>query len=124
MTFNPGSLIAVLSGLAVAPLAYAAEPVKLTKDETQKVLSGKSMNYGGKSGRPIVIFFADNGNVTQRTGNGQPSTGTWTVEDDGRFCIKITKGTYPDVCRNMMRTEAGLALSDAKGNLIPIEGME
>lgn len=118
--FSPMALLVAL----VAPPSHAADPVRLTKDETQQALSGKSMNYGGKGGRPIVTFFAANGNVTQRAGNAEPSTGTWNVEDDGRFCIKIIKGRFPDVCRHVLRTDAGLALSDAKGNLIPIEGME
>ena len=124
MTIDGLFPLALLSALVVAPLAHAADPVRLTKDETQQALSGKTMNYGGKEGRPIRIFFAANGNVSQRTGNADPSTGNWTVEDDGRYCIKIIKGKFPDVCRHVLRTDAGLVLSDSKGNLIPIDGIE
>lgn len=35
--------LALFSALVAAPLAHAADPVKLTKEETQQTLSGKSL---------------------------------------------------------------------------------
>lgn len=116
--------LALLSALVAAQLAHAADPVRLTKDETQRALSGKTINYGSKAGNSVRTYFAANGNLTQRVGNADASTGTWSVEDDGRFCIKIIKGRASDVCRSVLRTDAGLALTDSKGTLIPIDGVE
>ena len=105
--------LALFSALVAAPLAHAADPVKLTKEETQQTLSGKSLTYKGREGAILTYFSAD-GNVTHRTfTSSRTSTGTWTVEDDGRYCIKIIKGTAPDGCRYLMRTDTGSGISES-----------
>ena len=105
--------IALFSALLFAPLAHGADAVKLTKEETQQTLSGKSITYKGREGA-IQTYFAADGNVTHRSfTNSRTSTGTWTVEDDGRFCIKIVKGTGADSCRFLMRTDTGFGMSDS-----------
>ena len=50
------------------------------------------------------------------------SSGTWTVEDNGRFCIKIISGTAVDQCRSLYKTDAGYSLSaPARGaDLVPV----
>ncbi len=101
------------SALLVAPLAQGADPVKLSKDETQQTLSGKSITYKGREGA-VQAYFAADGNVSLRTfTSSRTSTGTWTVEDDGRFCIKVSKGTANDSCRFLMRTDTGFGMSDS-----------
>ncbi len=113
MTNNKLLPLALFSALVAAPPAHAADPVKLTKEETQQTLSGKSVTYKGREGAILTYFSAD-GNVTHRTfTSSRTSSGTWTVEDDGRYCIKITKGTAPDVCRYLMRTDAGYGISES-----------
>jgi hypothetical protein len=114
MMMNKKRLPLVLfSAFVVAPLAHAAEAVKLSKEETQKTLSGKSITYKGREGA-LQTYFAPDGNVTHRSfTSSRTSTGTWTVEDDGRFCIKIIKGTGNDSCRFLMRTDTGFGMSDS-----------
>lgn len=52
--------------------------------------------------------------MTHRTfTSSRTSTGTWTVEDDGRYCIKIIKGTAADGCRYLMRTDTGFGISES-----------
>jgi hypothetical protein len=126
MTMHRLFRLALLPALLAAPLAHATDPVRLSKEETQQALSGKSMTYGGRSGAQIMTFFSADGKVTQRTlTSSRTSSGTWTVEDDGRFCLKIISGTGSDACRHLLRTDTGFAMSTAQGGgTITIDKLE
>jgi hypothetical protein len=118
--------LAFISALAATSLAYAADPVTLTKEETQQALSGKSITYGGRSGTTAMTYFSPDGKVTVRTmTSSRVSSGTWTVDDEGRFCVRIISGTAGDYCRHLMKTDTGYAMSTSRGGgMIPIEKME
>ena len=125
MTINGLLPLALFSVALAAPLAHAADPVKLTKEETQQALSGKSITYSAR-GTTVTSIFAPDGKLTVRPMSAaRLSAGTWTIDDEGRFCVKIISGTAADSCRYLMKTDTGYAMSNAQGGgVIPIEKME
>ena len=113
--FRLARRLGLVSVLAATSLAYAADPVRLTKEETQQALSGKSITYGNRNGNQVLTYFGPDGRLTQRSlTTSRSSAGTWTVEDDGRFCVKIISGTGADACRHLLRTDTGYAMRDRK----------
>jgi hypothetical protein len=122
---NPRLQLVLFSALLAAPLAHASDPVKLTKEETQQALSGKSITYSAR-GTTVTSIFAPDGKLTVRPMSAaRLSTGTWTVDDEGRFCVKIISGTAGDSCRHLVKTDTGYAMTTAQGGgMIVIEKME
>ncbi len=128
MTLAPACFV-VATALAASSLAHAGDPVPLTKEETQKALAGKSITYGarggGAAGGSIVIFFAREGRMTLKmTNSPRSSSGTWSVDDEGRYCIKVTSGTASDGCRHLLKTDTGYALRTGGGEIVPVDKME
>jgi hypothetical protein len=128
MACTPARL-AVAMAIAITSLAHAGDPVPLNKEETQKALAGKSITYpargGGAAGGSIVIFFATEGRMTLKmTTSPRTSSGTWSVEDDGRYCIKVTSGTASDGCRRLLKTDTGYAMKTGSGEIVPVDKME
>jgi hypothetical protein len=128
MTLTPARLAAAMA-VATTSLAHAGDPVQLNKDETQQVLAGKSITYGARGGSvaggSIVIFFAADGRMTLKmTNNARASSGTWSVDDDGRYCIKVTSGTASDGCRHLLKTDTGYAMKTGRGEIVPIDKVE
>ena len=121
--------LAIATALAAAPLAHAGDPVQLTKEETHKALAGKSLTYeargSGVAGGQIVIFFATEGRMTLKMSNSpRTSSGTWSVDDDGRYCIKIISGGASDGCRHLLKTDTGYAMKTGRGEIVPVDKME
>ncbi len=128
MTFAPARLV-VAAAIAVTSLAHAGEPVQLNKEETRQALAGKSITYeargGGTAGGSIVIFFAAEGRMTLKfTNSPKASSGTWSVDDDGRYCIKVISGTASDGCRYLLKTDTGYAMKTGRGDIVPVDKME
>ncbi len=121
--------LAVATSIAATSLAHAGDPVQLTKEETQKALAGKSITYpargGGAAGGSVVIFFATEGRMTfKMTNSPRNSSGTWSVDDEGRYCIKVTSGTASDGCRHLYKTDTGYAMKTGGGEMLPVEKLE
>jgi len=126
MSFASARLVAA-STIVVTSLVHAADPVRLNKEETQQAISGKSITYdsrGGTSGA-TTIFFAAEGRMTMKVTNSpRTSSGTWSVDDEGRYCIKVISGTGADGCRHLLKTDTGYAIRTGRGDIIPIDKME
>jgi hypothetical protein len=120
--------LAVATAIAATSLAHAGDPVPLNKEETQKALAGKSLSYasrGSVAGSTVVIFFTPEGRMTVKfSNNPRTSSGTWSVEDDGRYCLKVTSGTFPDGCRRLLKTDTGYAMKTGSGEIVPVDKME
>ena len=126
MSFAPAHLAAALAIVATS-LVHAGDPVRLNKEETQKTLSGKSITYDSRAGTSgaTTIFFATEGRMTMKVTNSpRQSAGTWSVDDEGRYCIKVISGTGADGCRQLLKTDTGYALKTGRGDIIPIDKME
>ncbi|MGZ8260653.1 MAG: hypothetical protein ACXWUL_08900 [Caldimonas sp.] len=124
MSRNRSILMATLAAF-VAGAAIAGDPVKIAKADLEKALPGKTLNYTNINGSSAIVSFFADGRATYKTGTLKASTGTWTVEDNGRYCIKITSGTVSDHCRHVWKTDSGYALGTSKGeNLVPVSGFE
>ena len=127
MSLASAARLAAASVLIATSLAYAADPVRLNKEETQQALSGKSMTYDsrGSSSGATTIFFAPGGQMTMKLANSpRTSSGTWSVDDEGRYCIKVTSGTGSDGCRPLLKTDTGYALRTGRGDIITIDKLE
>jgi hypothetical protein len=119
------SIFLGLAWALAAGAALAADPVKLDKAQIEKMLPGKSLSYSNVNGSIAIVHFAPDGRVTYKTGNGKASVGTWTIEDDGRYCIQITSGTTRDHCRHVWKTDSGYSTGNGKGdNLVPLSGLD
>ena len=122
------SLLRLLSSAGIAALAaglaHAGEPAKMEKAELERVLSGKSISYTNVNGSAALVNFEKDGRATYKTGNSKASIGTWSVGDDGRYCIKITSGNTPDHCRRVWKTDTGYAINGGTDNLVPVSGLE
>lgn len=119
--------VAALALAAAVPAALAADPVTLAKDDVQTTLAGKSMTYTSRTGvgGEVVIFFAAGGQTSVKfTGSPRASTGTWNVDDEGRYCIKIISGTTGDGCRHLLKTDTGYAFKTGRGEIVPINKIE
>src|SRR5918993_5025833 len=109
------------AAIVVTSLALAADPVILSKEETQRTLSGKSITYEARSGTSgaLVIFFAPEGQMTMKlTNSPRVSSGTWSVDDQGRYCLKVISGTGSDGCRHLLKTDTGYAMKTGRGEII------
>jgi len=119
--------LAAASALVATSLVHAADPVRLNKEETQQALSGKSMTYDprGSTSGAITIFFSADGRMTMKLANSpRTSAGTWNVDDDGRYCLKVISGTGSDGCRPLFKTDTGYALRTGRGDVITIDKLE
>jgi hypothetical protein len=120
--------LAAATALVATSLAYAGDPVQLNKEEVQKALAGKSLTYaarGSAAGGQVVIFFAAEGRMTLKLSNGaRMSSGTWSVDDDGRYCIKVISGNASDGCRHLLKTDTGYAMKTGGGEIVPVDKME
>ncbi len=115
----------VATALVATSLAHAGEPVALDKEEAQKALTGKSITYASSTSGSIVIFFAADGRMTLKvTNNPRSSSGTWSIDDEGRFCIKVTSGTASGGCRHLFKTDTGYALKTGSGEFVPVERLQ
>ena len=124
---NARTALAALALVTAAPSALAADPVALSKDEVQAALSGKSITYASTTGAggEIVIFFAADGRMTLKfTGSPRVSSGTWSVDDSGRYCLKFVSGTATDGCRQFLKTDTGYATKSGRGEIVPVNKME
>ena len=126
MTFAPVRLVLATAVAATMSLAHAGDPVPLDKEETQKALAGKTISYAARgssvTGGSITIFFANEGRMTMKfSNNARTSSGTWSVEDDGRYCLKVTSGTATDGCRRLLKTDTGYAIKTGGGEIVPVE---
>jgi hypothetical protein len=120
------SLSPCLAAAAVAAgLAHAGEPAKLDKAALEQALNGKSISYTNINGSATIVNFEKDGRATYKTGTSKASSGTWEVDNDSRYCIKITSGTVQDHCRRVWKTDTGYALNNpGGGDLIPIRGLD
>ena len=125
MSFVPARLAAA-SCIVASSLVYAGEPVRLNKEETQQALSGKSITYEsrGSTVGSTIIFFAAEGRMTMKVTNSpRVSSGTWSVDDEGRYCIKIISGTGTEGCRHLLKTDTGYAIRTGRGDIEPTEAV-
>jgi hypothetical protein len=61
-------------------------------DEVKALLSGKTVTGKGlKKDFTVVTYFSPDGTMLG-TKDGESRNGTWTVEDDGKQCIKFDDG--------------------------------
>ena len=120
------SILLALTTAAAAGATNAADPVRLDKAELEKMLPGKTLNYTNVNGTAAIVRFEPDGRATYRSGNAKGATGTWTVEDNGRYCIKFTSGTTQDHCRSLWKTDAGYATGAGRSsdNLQPVSGLD
>ena len=116
--------LAVATAIAATSLAHAGDPVQLTKDETQQALAGKSINHpargGGTAGGSVVIFFAAEGRMTLKMTDSPRRS----VDDDGRYGIKVTSATASDGCRHLYKTDTGCAMETGGGEMVPVGKLE
>ncbi|NUZ05784.1 DUF995 domain-containing protein [Piscinibacter koreensis] len=119
------SIVAMLGWAVLAGVAHAADPMKVAKGDLEQLLPGKTLSYRNVNGVGAVVYFEPGGRATYRTGNAREATGTWTVEGDGRYCIKITSGRTQDHCRHVWKTDSGYATGNGKGeDLQPLSGLD
>jgi hypothetical protein len=124
MSGRPLLLVAAAAAL-VAGTALAGDPVKVEKADLEKALPGKTLSYMNVNGSAASVSFFADGRANYKTSTSRGSTGTWSVEESGRYCIKITSGAHNDHCRHVWKTDAGYALGNGKGeNLTPVSGFE
>lgn len=120
---TPRAVAALLTALTLTGV-QAADPVRLGKDEVEKLLPGKTLNYANVNGSSAVVVFGVDGRASYKTGGTRESIGTWSIQDDGRYCIKITTGSAQDHCRFLWRTDAGLRLRNTSGEFVPVSGLD
>jgi hypothetical protein len=109
---NLAGVVALAASLAV-PASWAAEPVKLGKAEVQKLLGGKTLRVEYVD--PIDLELAADGKFRSlATASGIRGVGTWSVDDQGRLCLK-SKSPLINGCRGVQRGERGLGMTKADG---------
>ena len=118
------SIVVASAAALLAGLAHAGDPVKLSKEELEKALSGKSISYSNINGSATIVNFEKDGRATYKTGNGKASIGTWEAGNDSRYCIKITSGTAQDHCRRIWKTDTGYAVVTGNDNMVPVNGLD
>lgn len=125
LTRSVCSIAACAAAVAFSVSAQAGEPVKLGKDELDKLLSGKTINYTNVNGSSATVTFEKDGRATYKGGgNSKASTGTWQAGDDGRYCIKITSGRADDHCRRVWKTDTVYSLSTGSGEMLAVTGLD
>lgn len=125
LTRSIHTIAACAAAMAFAVSAQAGEPTKLSKEELEKVLTGKTINYTNVNGSSAIVTFEADGRATYKGGgNSKASIGTWQAGDDGRYCIKITSGKADDHCRRVLKTDTGYSLRTGNGELLPVSGLE
>jgi len=86
----------LLAGSALAqvtPAELAEKGKKLSKEEVQAVMTGAGFSYKTPSGFDITLTHDKSGSVggaIMTRGGSQTVTGSWNVEDSGKYCNKWT----------------------------------
>ncbi len=95
--------------------AFAADPVRLGKDESATLITGKTIVYPGTGATPVRVYFSPDGRLTGRGAQGRSnqSEGSWKIEDDGKICVTIKQGPMVDRCYYLMRTDSSLGMSQS-----------
>jgi hypothetical protein len=80
----------VLSALgAVAVLASLhAEAKSLHGDAFITAMTGNTLTGKMADGTPYKLYFLPGGQATIQEGNGQPQSGTWSLDKSGDVCLK------------------------------------
>ncbi|HNA81748.1 MAG TPA: DUF995 domain-containing protein [Thiobacillaceae bacterium] len=98
--------------------------VRLTKEELATLLPGTKAVYVIKGGSTHAWTNETDGKFVASTdaktisgvgmGGGYTARGTWSVSDDGKYCVNIEWRRYPENwCRAMYRTaDGGYYLTD------------
>jgi hypothetical protein len=102
-----------LSIFLATPVAFAAEPVRLGKAEVHKLVAGKTLRVEYVD--PVDLDLAADGRFKSHlTASGIRSTGTWSVDDEGRLCLQSPSPLLSG-CRSVQRGDRGLGMSKPDG---------
>lgn len=105
-------LAAISIGLAATGV-QAAEPARLGKVEVQKLVAGKTLRIDYVD--PVELELSREGKYKSLlTSSGIRGVGTWTVDDQGRLCLK-SPNPLINGCRTLLRGDAGLGISKSDG---------
>jgi hypothetical protein len=105
-------LAAISIGIAV-PSVHAADPVQLKKAEVQQLLAGKTLRVEYVD--PVQLELAGDGKFKSLlTASGIRGIGTWTIDDQGRLCLK-SPSPLINGCRTIQRGDHGLGMSKPDG---------
>jgi len=103
------ALAAVLAG----PAARAADPVPVGKAEVQQLVTGKVLTVQFVD--PLRLTLAKDGSVDAfGTASAIRAIGTWTVDDQGRLCMKSPSPVLTG-CRSILRGDRGLGMTKTDG---------
>jgi hypothetical protein len=109
---GPRVLAAIATALA-ASVGFAADPVPLGKAEVQRLIGGKTMRVAYVD--PIDLELAADGRFrSHATASGIRGAGTWSVDDQGRLCLK-SPSPLLNGCRGVQRGDRGLGMTKPDG---------
>ena len=107
-----GGAIALAASFATTS-SWAADPVKLGKAEVHKLVAGKTLRVEYVD--PLDLELAVDGKFKSlATASGIRGTGTWSVDDQGRLCLK-SPSPLLNGCRGLLRGERGLGMTKPDG---------
>ena len=113
MTVRTLAAAAAIALLLAAASSHAAEPVPLGKAEVQKLIGGKTLRIEYVD--PIDLELAADGKFKSlATASGIRGTGTWSVDEQGRLCLK-SPSPLLNGCRGVQRGERGLGMTKPDG---------
>ena len=85
-----GSVIAQTSAADLS----AKGAKKLSKEEAQALISGSAMSFTAGTGLPMEIRHDSGGSISGTVNTGRGGTGmvsgTWDINDAGKYCEKVT----------------------------------
>jgi len=104
---------AALAAVFAAPAARAADPVPVGKTEVQQLVTGKVLTVQFVD--PLRLTLANDGKVDAfGTASAIRAIGTWTVDDQGRLCMKSPSPVLSG-CRAILRGDRGLGMTKTDG---------
>ena len=105
--------LAALAAFLAAPAARAADPVPVGQAEVQQLVAGKVLTVQFVD--PLRLTLAKDGKVDAvGTASAIRAIGTWTVDDQGRLCMKSPSPVLSG-CRTLLRGDRGLGMTKADG---------
>ena len=105
-------LVAMAVGVAV-PWVHAADPVPLKTAEVQQLQAGKTLRVEYVD--PVQLELSGQGKFKSLlTASGIRGVGTWTIDDQGRLCLKSASPLI-NGCRTIKRGDHGLGMSKPDG---------
>ncbi len=107
----------LISAISILVLSFTVSAdQKLSKEEVNKLFSGKTVKYTVVARSLNVVAYFDQSGEARELRGGESTKHPWWVKDNGAHCIQF-KGKKPS-CKKVVKKPDGTYVKYSKGKLL------